>query len=136
MSSRHANGHAGPSDARPLAQPTNTTTPRKLREKVADDMAEDTRAPLTVKEMLIDLGGKFDVLNTELRYDRAASADAIVRVYRELDAASTAREAMKVDIREVRDRKTVSPMTLWIVVAGFLTLVIGAAGVVVSAVKV
>ena len=100
------------------------------------DMSEDNRTPATVKEMLIDLGGKFDVLNTELRYDRAASADAIVRVYRELDAASTAREAMKVDIREVRDRKTVSPMTLWIVAAGFLTLVISASGVIISAVKV
>jgi len=99
-------------------------------------MSEDNRTPATVKEMLIDLSGKFDVLNTELRYDRAASVNENMRIYRELDEARTEREAMKVDIREVRDRKTVSPMTLWIVVAGFLTLVISASGVIISAVKV
>ena len=97
-------------------------------------MTDDTRAPATVKEMLIELGGKFDVLNTELKNDRENSADSIVRVYRELDEARTEREAMKVDIREVRDRKYVAPMTLWGIVLGFAMFVVAAAGVVVAAI--
>jgi len=50
-----------------------------------------------------------------------------------LDEARDDRGAIRNDVREVRDRKTVAPMTLWIVVAGFLTLVISASGVIVSA---
>jgi len=98
-------------------------------------MSDDTRAPATVKEMLIELSGKFDVLNTELKNDREKSSDAIVRVYRELDEARAEREAMKIDIREVRDRKTVTPMTLWGIVSGFAMFVTGAASVAVAALK-
>jgi len=111
------------------------------------DIHDDTKTPATVKEMLIDLNGKFDVLNTELRYDREAAAASSLRVYRELDEARRDREAikassrqeheaMKADIRELRDRKTVAPMVLWGIVLGFAMLVIAVAGVVVSAVKV
>ena len=50
-----------------------------------------------------------------------------------LNEARDERHTITKDVREVRDRKTVAPMTLWLVVAGFLTLVIGAAGVIVSA---
>ena len=102
-------------------------------------MSEDNRTPATVKEMLIDLGGKFDVLNTELRYDRAASVNENMRIYRELDEARTEREAMKVDIREVRDRKTVSPKELWTTVLGALagaSAIAGIVSVVINAVKV
>lgn len=98
-------------------------------------MTDDTRAPATVKEMLIELSGKFDVLNTELKNDRENSADSIVRVYRELDEAREEREAMKRDIREVRDRKTVTPMTLWGIVLGFAMFVTAAAGVAIAAIK-
>jgi len=102
-------------------------------------MPEDNRTPATVKEMLIDLSGKFDVLNTELRYDRAASVNENMRLYRELDEARAEREAMKVDIREVRDRKTVSPKELWTTVLGALAGASAIAGVVfgvINAVKV
>ena len=98
-------------------------------------MSDDTRAPATVKEMLIELSGKFDVLNTELKNDREKSSDAIVHVYRELDEARAEREAMKIDIREVRDRKTVTPMTLWGIVSGFAMFVTAAAGVAIAAIK-
>ncbi len=98
------------------------------------DMTDDQRSPATVKEMLIELSGKFDVLNTELKNDRENSADSIVRVYRELDEARAEREAMKIDIREVRDRKTVTPMTLWGIVLGFAMFVVAASGVVVGAI--
>jgi len=42
---------------------------------------------------------------------------------------------MKIDIREVRDRKTVTPMTLWGIVSGFAMFVTGAASVAVAALK-
>lgn len=105
------------------------------------DIHDDTKTPATVKEMLIDLNGKFDVLNTELRYDREAAAASSLRVYRELDEARRDREAikassrqeheaMKADIREVRDRKTVTPKELWTTVLGALAGVSAIAGIV------
>ena len=53
-----------------------------------------------------------------------------MRVYRELDEARRDREAIKADIRELRDRKTVTPKELWTSVLGALAGVSAIAGIV------
>ena len=52
-----------------------------------------------------------------------------------LNEARDERGVINKDIREVRDRKTVAPMTLWVVVAGILTLTIGAATLLINAIN-
>ena len=52
--------------------------------------------------------------------------DRMGNVEGRLSEAIGEHHAISADIREVRDRKTVAPMTLWIVVAGILTLTIAA----------
>ena len=96
-------------------------------------MTDDNRAPLTVKEMLIDISGKFDVLNTELKYDRASTDKALERLHLDIERArlervqitmeaTQSRERLEAEIREVRERKTISPKELWSVVLGVLGL--------------